>query len=368
MIVGLFTELIAPGGVQLISKHTALVLSEFSKKVNENTLLYSFNDSFGYHEIYVNNNKISVRGFGRNKIKFVLAVLLNINKIKLLYVSHPNLSPLGLITKLINSKSKYIVSCYGIDVWKPLSILLQLSLRKSDVVTALSKFTCNSIAIEQNVDKNKICIIPPALDPDFLEYANSADIQKPILPKGKIILTVCRLDLTEVLKGIEVVIDALPDILKSLPDVNYVIVGDGEYRKRLEEIVKEKGLSTSVIFVGVKRDRELAAYYKYCDLFVMPSKKEGFGIVFLEAMVFGKPVIGGNHGGTPDIISNGKNGYLVNYGDVNSLIKYILHILQNKDVYDDIANFSKRFVQSEYTYKHFHHKLTKVFQSQYENI
>ena len=99
-------------------------------------------------------------------------------------------------------------------------------------------------------------------------------------------------------------------------------------------------------------DEKLCLLYQECDVFAMPSSKEGFGIVFLEAMRHGKPCIGGNHGGTPEVIDHGVDGYLVNYGDVAQLTRYVVELSQNADLRRDMGLKGYQKVKAGYLFPH----------------
>ena len=115
-------------------------------------------------------------------------------------------------------------------------------------------------------------------------------------------------------KGQDMVIRALPKLLKRYPDLVYLIVGDGRYRQTLETLVGQAGVGDTVVLTGEVRDVPLQQIYALCDLFVMPSREqldqcdvEGFGMVYLEANACGKAVIGGRSGGIADAIIDGQN-------------------------------------------------------------
>ena len=131
----------------------------------------------------------------------------------------------------------------------------------------------------------------------------------------RVLLTLARLDPR---KGQDMVIRAMPAILKVVPDAVYVIAGAGSDRGRLEQLVESLSLQQYVIFAGRVPDQEVCAYYRSCDLFIHPNRNmpdgdtEGFGLVFLEAGACGKPVIGGNAGGVPEAVVHGETGLIVN--------------------------------------------------------
>jgi len=88
----------------------------------------------------------------------------------------------------------------------------------------------------------------------------------------------------------------------------------------------------------------------------MPSKKEGFGIVFLEAMRYGKPCIGGNYGGTPEVITHGVDGYLVNYGDVDQLVRYLVEFSQRPEIRRGMGLKGYEKVKARYLFSHMRDK------------
>ena len=113
------------------------------------------------------------------------------------------------------------------------------------------------------------------------------------------------------------IVRALPAIRQAVPDVVYLIVGEGSYGDTLRKLVVDLRLEDAVIFTGAVSDAEAVEFYRTCDVYVMPNRAtedgdtEGFGLVFLEAGACGKPVIGGRAGGVPDAITHEVTGLLV---------------------------------------------------------
>jgi phosphatidyl-myo-inositol dimannoside synthase len=131
-------------------------------------------------------------------------------------------------------------------------------------------------------------------------------------------------------KGYDMVINCLPSLLINFPSIRYIIAGkyDDEEKGRIDRLIKEKGLEKHVILTGYLKEDMLTDYYQMADLFIMPSRKEGFGIVFLEAMVSGLPVIGGNMDGSVDALRNGELGILVDPTSIDSISEGISSALQ----------------------------------------
>jgi phosphatidylinositol alpha-1,6-mannosyltransferase len=126
------------------------------------------------------------------------------------------------------------------------------------------------------------------------------------------------------------VIESMPEVLARVPDAFYVIVGDGPERKTFEELARDMCLADKVFLPGAVSDELLPSYYENCDLFVLPSTEEGFGIVFLEAMHHGKPCIGARAGGVPEVIRDGATGVLVDPSNLAIEVpEAILRLLQD---------------------------------------
>ena len=144
-----------------------------------------------------------------------------------------------------------------------------------------------------------------------------------------VLLTVARLVPR---KGQDVVIRALPTIIEKHPDIVYICAGHGPYKETLARLTTDHGVSDHVIFPGKIADSEKYAYYDACDLFVMPSRKdgatvEGFGLSFLEAWHTSKPVLGGRHGGVTEVIEDGVDGIIVEPEDVGAIADAILSLV-----------------------------------------
>jgi glycosyltransferase involved in cell wall biosynthesis len=120
----------------------------------------------------------------------------------------------------------------------------------------------------------------------------------------------------------------LPNIRKHVPEAHYVLVGKGDDHQRVEALTRGFGLTDCVTLAGYVPDSELCDYYNLSDVFAMPSKGEGFGIVYLEAMACGKPCLGGNQDGALDALCHGELGALVNPDDVKEIAETLVQILQ----------------------------------------
>jgi phosphatidylinositol alpha-1,6-mannosyltransferase len=361
MILALFPELLSKGGIQRVSQHVCAVLQEMEDDAQEPCYLFSLNDPKGLHQLKIAGRRFQVRGFAKNKFRFVLAALSRSFKCRLLYLGHPNFAPLGLLCKFLNPRVRYVVSAYGLEVWHRLSVLCRLAFQRANVVTSISEFTARKLVDVQGVDAASIEVIPCVISADLLHANGHGPQPQSVVNSEKILLAVGRLDKRERRKGLDEVILALPQLIPTCPEVLFVIAGDGDDRKRLEELARERGLSDRVIFKGVVSDQELVELYKSCDVFLMPSRQEGFGIVFLEAMAFKKPVIGGNHGGTPEVIRHNETGFLVEYGDVDGLANRIAQLLADPELRKRMGEAGRRRVEENYTFQPMRKRLLGLF-------
>jgi glycosyltransferase involved in cell wall biosynthesis len=129
-------------------------------------------------------------------------------------------------------------------------------------------------------------------------------------------------------KGYDRVLEALPTIRAAIPDIHYILVGTGNDRSRIEQLIARLDLQDCVTLAGFIPDEQLCDYYNLCDVFAMPSQREGFGIVYLEALACGKPCLGGDRDGAIDALCHGKLGALVNPHDLDEIARTLIGILQ----------------------------------------
>ena len=211
-------------------------------------------------------------------------------------------------------------------------------LRRADAVIAVSDFTKDALTGIMDVPPEKIEVIFNGVDNHRFtpRPKNPVLVERYGLDGKRILVSVGRLVER---KGIDHVLKALPAVLQAHPDVHFVVVGDGPYRPRLEEIAREEGVEDHVTFAGSVPADTLVDHYALGDLFVMPNRRladgdtEGFGLVFLEANACGKPVIGGRAGGAVEAIQDGVSGLLVDGWSVAEIADAITRVLGDSTLY-----------------------------------
>jgi len=287
---------------------------------------------------------LAYEAFGSNRVRFALRAIAEGWRSRTVIVGHVNFSPLALLS---GTSQAYLV-VYGVDAWRRFGALSRLSFRRFRRILAISAYTRDTMARLNGLRPERFVIVRTVLDPAHEQERRPLDRGGLNLPPGPMLLSVARLDRTERYKGIGDVIGSLPRILERWPDAFYVIAGDGDDRSDLEALAASTGVSPRVRFVGAVSDSVLTSYYRAADVFVLPSGKEGFGIVFLEAMYQGRPCVGGAAGGTPEVIAEGATGFLVTPGDRDALTGRLIQLLSDPDLRRRMGESGRGVVKSQY--------------------
>jgi glycosyltransferase involved in cell wall biosynthesis len=250
----------------------------------------------------------------------------------LIIVGHLNFTPIAYCLKKITGIPYWTIAC-GIDAWNVDRPALQAGLQHADRILSISGYTRDRLLKEQNLELAKISLLPCTFDASRFQIAPKPAYlldRYHLKPEQPIILTVARLAEVERYKGYDKILEALPHIRQAIPNIHYLIVGKGNDRFRIEQMIDRLALQDCVTLAGFVPDEQLCDYYNLCDVFAMPSKKEGFGIVYLEALACGKPTLGGNQDGAIDALCHGELGALVDPDDVEAIAETLIQILQGK--------------------------------------
>lgn len=314
MIIGLFTELANVGGVQLAGRQTAAALVKIGMERGWPCFFLALNDKPGEHELSAADTPFFFRGFGRRKAQFVIHALhLAMRKPQLIFAAHPNLASSALLVKTIARKVPTVVGAHGIEVWQPLPFIRRTAFRRADLIIVPSTYTLEKTVQAQGVPPSKMHKIPWPLDAEFLALSQSpANLPlPPSFPQGTVVLSVGRWSSAERYKGADILIRAMAQLSSDFPELQLVLAGPGDDIGRLRNEVQDSGVAGRVHFFPSISRKELAGLYSRADIFALPSTGEGFGLVFLEAMAFGKAIVGANAGGVPDVLQHEREGLLV---------------------------------------------------------
>ena len=337
------------GGIQTFSRCLVEALTEILGR--DNVRVMAKNDP---SRIEVAKSPAPVRGWGEwgastRSLFFFLGIIWWAlrDRPQLIITTHLNFGIAAYVLKLM-TRTPYWCIAHGVEAWNLHRRLARIGLLNADLVLAVSNYTRQRLLSEQPLRGERIVILPNTIDREGMKPAAKPDYlmrRHTFTVRNRIVLTVARLAEPERYKGYDQILRALPAIRREIPDVRYVLVGEGEDRARVEALVRELNLCDIVVLAGGVSGKELGDYYNLCDVFAMPSKGEGFGIVYLEALACGKPVLAGNGDGSSEPLQNGKVGLLLDADDVDQIASNLTKILNKTHPLDVL--FAPELLRSE---------------------
>lgn len=235
-------------------------------------------------------------------------------RFKFILCCHVNLMPLAwLIGKIL--RIPIVLEIYGIEAWQPTrgKWLSGTLMKSANLIISISEYTRVRFLAWSNVNSCRCKILPNAIHLDNYQIRSKSQalLARYKLEGRRVLLTLGRVVSMERAKGFDEVIDILPELLLVHPDLVYIIAGGGGYLDGLKEKVSALNLTEGVIFTGFVNEEEKVDIYCLADVYVMPSRGEGFGFVFLEAMACGVPVIASSKDGSREAVLDGKLGAIV---------------------------------------------------------
>ncbi len=276
-------------------------------------------------------------------VSTLLGLMVPRGKFDIIYCAHVNLIPVARLASVWLG-IPWVLCLYGVDGWTPSTrFWSRLWSHRADLVISLSQVTQDRFLSWCKIDPARCVVVPNALHiEEFGMQDRNPDLEARYGLKGKkVILTLGRLDPDEKAKGFDRIIALMPDLLKAVPNLAYLIVGKGKDRDRLEALAKEHGVTDKVVFAGFVAEEDKAAHYALADAYVMPSTLEGFGFVYTEAMACGLPVVGSSIDGSREALRDGLLGQLVDPFDPAALKAATLSALaQPKSIPAGLDHFS----------------------------
>lgn len=273
-----------------------------------------------------------LNGIG-GKLKYSLATLVAIltkRPFDLVICGHINLLPLAWLCSVITG-GRLLLVVHGIDAWKPTGSWLANNLvDRIDFFISVSDFTRQKFCEWSGVEQDKGFILPNCIEVEKfgLRDKNYVLVERYRLGGKKVIMTLGRMSSSERYKGFDEILEVLPELALVIPEIAYLIVGDGDDRARLQQKAVKLGVAERVIFTGRISEEEKADHYRLADVFAMPGRGEGFGIVYLEAMACGVPVIASDCDGSREAVLGGKLGLLVDPASSEQLQENIIKALK----------------------------------------
>jgi phosphatidyl-myo-inositol dimannoside synthase len=347
-VVVLLSQLSGVGGIQRYNRLLCRSLLAYQRERGVELDVISLNDAAGWLDSEILSRPIT--GCNRRRPLFVAkAVQALLRPYSLVLVGHVDLGPIAVFPQCLRPSARMVTVVHGEEVWRTIGWAKRLALRSSNIIWAVSAYTKAETVRRHQVAATKIEVVPNALDPMFTDGVQS-NLGRPIHTR---LLTISRLSASSPGKGVDKLISAMPAILARIPDADLTVVGGGDDLPRLNNLAASLGLGTAVNFMGEISDAELQTYLRGAEVFVLPSRREGFGIVFLEAMAYAKPVIAGAHGGSPEVVVDGVTGRLVTYGDEPSLVAAVTALLHDPHLRRQMGEAGADRVRALYTYDRF---------------
>jgi phosphatidyl-myo-inositol dimannoside synthase len=326
-----FTETFADGGIQRFNRTLLIACREAGLKCD----VHSLNDATA--PIAAANERIRV--FGGNRYRFAIRTLVALlfGGYDLAFIGHINFVGLmarGLRLRL-GRRPTLLLIAHGVDVWTGIAGQRRRALRAVDLILCVSRYT--SLMMQRQapeIPERRYRIFPNAINAAWWAQVAAEPAAAPSgmanPPARRYLLSVARISRHDRAKGVLTVLEALSMLQDR--EVHYVIAGHGDDRSFLKRAAERLGVADRVHFPGAVADHDLARLYRHCQAFVLPSGQEGFGIVFLEAMFFGVPVIAAAEKGAIDVVQDEATGLLVRYGDVVSLTTAVDRLLADPEL------------------------------------
>jgi glycosyltransferase involved in cell wall biosynthesis len=252
-------------------------------------------------------------------------------------VGHVRLAKLIWPIRLLFRRTRYVLFAHGVEAWDAGRTFMHRAVTRwlfdelIDDIVAVSRFTAARMTAAFRLERPRIHILPNAVNVDERILAAPCASSVPSV-RRPVILTVARMDRHDIRKGIPVALQAIQSLRETFPDVQYRVVGDGALRPRHEALARALGISEHVEFLGRVQEQDLPGLYMSSDAFLLPSSKEGFGIVFLEAWRYGLPIVCGNVDASTEVVDDGVNGFTVSPSSAEEISNALHRLLSDADL------------------------------------
>lgn len=231
--------------------------------------------------------------------------------------------------------------------------LTRFALKRCNVIAVGDRVRENMLHI-YNLAREKVTVIFNAIEPDNSPVASVREIQK---FKNEGYFLVGNVGRISEQKGMEYFVQSIPEVLKNNSKVKFFIIGDGEDRQKIEQLVVQLNLSDHIVFLGYRND--VLNVMKQLDLIVLSSLWEGFPLTPIEAFSVGKTIVATEVDGTPEIVKNGYNGLLIDPRDSNAIAIAILEVMNNSELKEQLSRHAYDTYLNEFSFE--------IFKSRYES-
>lgn len=283
-------------------------------------------------------------------------------KVDIVHVHH--VLPAGYVVYLLNKLKKipYILFFHGLDFGYALKTKSKIR-KLAKIGQSAEKIVVNSNFVKNRViekfphwtDKIQIVYPCPSLEDTVIDGNKLKKLRQKYNSNSRPLIFTCARLVAR--KGQDMVIKSLLEVIERVPNVLYLICGRGNYKIELEKLVKQYNLAKNVEFIDFISKEDLPYLYSLADVFVMPAREladmdvEGFGIVFLEANLYGRPVVAGRSGGMPEAVEDGRTGILVNPLSIEEISRAIISLLTDNELADKLGRQGQDRVMSRFSWE-----------------
>lgn len=359
------------GGSGVVATELGIALAKNGHEVHfitysQPTRLDFFNENIYYHEVDVRAYPLFQYPPYELALASKMVNVVKFEKLDILHVHYaiPHASAAYMAQQILKDQGvniPFVTTLHGTDItlvgkdasYEP---VVSFSINKSDGVTAVSK-SLKDETLEFFHIKNEIRVIPNFIDLHRFKKQKKDHFKLAICPNNEK-LVVHTSNFRKV-KRVQDVVKTFVELRKKIP-AKLLLVGDGPERLHIEELCRELNSCEDIRFLG-KLDA-VEEVLSVSDLFMMPSEKESFGLAALEAMACEVPIISTNAGGLPELNIQGKTGYLAEVGDIDKMVEYALHILDDKNLPDFKKNALARAKEFEIE------KILPLYEEYYEEV
>ncbi len=344
------------GGSGVVATELGKLLAEKGHEIHFITSsvpfrLGKFYPNIFFHEVEVNHYSVFKYPPYDLALASKMAEVAKREKLDLLHVHYavPHAVCAVLAKQMLNDEMKIVTTLHGTDItvlgYDPsLSEMIKFGIEKSDVVTSVSHQLKADTLELLNINKDIIPVHNFVDERVYYRRSNNAELRQTygIEENEKVIVHISNF---RKVKRLEDVIKSFALIRKELSS-KLLLIGNGPELTTACELVRELDIEEDVLFLG--KQENVGELFSICDLKLLLSEKESFGLVLLEAMACGVPVIGTNIGGIPEVIVDGETGYMVELGDPESVAQKALALLQDEEKLLTFRENSVRHVKENF--------------------
>lgn len=335
------------GGSGVVATELGKMLAERGHQVHFITSsmpfrLGAFYRNIYYHEVEVNNYSVFRYPPYDLTLASKMAEIAQLEKLDILHVHYaiPHSISAYLAKQMVNGKVKVVTTLHGTDITvlgydQNLANLIRFGIEQSDAVTAVSESlireTRTLLEITRPIER-----IYNFIDKRIFRHLEVNHLREELIPRReKVLLHISNF---RKVKRVEDVVHIFHIVHREIPS-KLVLIGEGPEMPRVRKLICEYGLGEDVLFLG-KRD-DVAEVISLADCILLPSEKESFGLVALEGMACGVPVVGSTAGGIPEVVIHGETGFLAEVGDYPQMAKYVLRLLKDEALWNQFSRNSQ---------------------------